>query len=119
MRWMLYMKADFTLHALHQQLMHHSCRLFFTIYGCRFLMKFNSSGECFECSVACLTHSVLLLVVEAATNHTEDFKTWRERPAEFHFDGRYPLLEVFDRAAEAWKGAPSQHVSLLCRLKPP
>jgi broad specificity phosphatase PhoE len=41
---------------------------------------------------------------EAATNHREDFATWRERPAEFNFDGRYPLLEVFDRAAEAWKG---------------
>lgn len=40
---------------------------------------------------------------EAAINHRDDFKTWRERPAEFHFDGRYPLLEVFDRAAEAWK----------------
>ena len=41
---------------------------------------------------------------EAATNHREAFTTWRERPAEFNFDGRYPLLEVFDRAAEAWKG---------------
>lgn len=41
--------------------------------------------------------------VDAATNHTKDFTTWRERPAEFNFDGRYPLLEVFDRAAEAWK----------------
>ncbi|DBA75506.1 TPA: hypothetical protein ACH3X1_010757 [Trebouxia sp. C0004] len=40
---------------------------------------------------------------EAATNHREEFATWRERPAEFNFDGRYPLLEVFDRAAEAWK----------------
>lgn len=40
---------------------------------------------------------------EAATNHREDFATWRERPAEFNFDGRYPLLEVFDRAAEAWR----------------
>ncbi|KAL0018740.1 hypothetical protein WJX79_004921 [Trebouxia sp. C0005] len=40
---------------------------------------------------------------EAATNHRDDFATWRERPAEFNFDGRYPLLEVFDRAAEAWK----------------
>ncbi|KAL3143690.1 hypothetical protein ABBQ38_002486 [Trebouxia sp. C0009 RCD-2024] len=40
---------------------------------------------------------------EAATNHREAFSTWRERPAEFHFDGRYPLLEVFDRAAQAWK----------------
>ena len=41
---------------------------------------------------------------EAATSHREAFTTWRERPAEFNFDGRYPLLEVFDRAAEAWKG---------------
>ncbi len=47
-------------------------------------------------------------VAEAATNHTEDFATWRERPAEFNFDGRYPLLEVFDRAAEAWKGNKQQ-----------
>ncbi len=45
-----------------------------------------------------------MFVAEAATNHREDFATWRERPAEFNFDGRYPLLEVFDRAAEAWKG---------------
>lgn len=42
--------------------------------------------------------------VEAATHHREQFSTWRERPSEFNFDGRYPLLEVFDRAAEAWKG---------------
>ena len=50
---------------------------------------------------------MLLSVVDAATNHTKDFTTWRERPAEFNFDGRYPLLEVFDRAAEAWKGVHS------------
>lgn len=46
---------------------------------------------------------------EAATNHREAFSTWRERPAEFHFDGRYPLLEVFDRAAQAWKGSCLHH----------
>lgn len=41
--------------------------------------------------------------VEAATNFREEFTTWRERPSEFNFNGQYPLLEVFDRAAEAWK----------------
>ena len=52
-----------------------------------------------------MLYSFLVAAVEAATNHREEFATWRERPSEFNFDGRYPLLEVFDRAAEAWKGA--------------
>lgn len=33
----------------------------------------------------------------------EQFKIWREDPAKFSFDGRYPLLEVYDKAKEAWK----------------
>lgn len=54
---------------------------------------------------------------EAATNHREAFTTWRERPAEFNFDGRYPLLEVFERAAEAWKG--QMHAAHVSYMSPP
>lgn len=54
--------------------------------------------------------SFLWDTAEAATSHREAFSTWRERPAEFNFDGRYPLLEVFDRAAQAWKGSCMHHM---------
>jgi broad specificity phosphatase PhoE len=40
---------------------------------------------------------------EAATQHREAFTMWRTRPAEFHFDGRYPLREVFQASQEAWQ----------------
>lgn len=41
---------------------------------------------------------------DAARDYREEFTTWRQRPAEFTFDGRWPLKEVFDQAKEAWQG---------------
>ena len=41
---------------------------------------------------------------DAAKKDPEQFKIWRENPAKFSFEGRYPLLEVYDKAKEAWKG---------------
>eukprot|EP00891_Asterochloris_glomerata_P008435 jgi/Astpho2/8435/Aster-x1519 len=40
---------------------------------------------------------------DAARDYREEFTTWRQRPAEFTFDGRWPLKEVFDQAKEAWQ----------------
>ena len=41
---------------------------------------------------------------DAAKKDPEQFKIWREDPANFSFEGRYPLREVYDKAAQAWKG---------------
>lgn len=41
---------------------------------------------------------------DAAKKDSEQFKIWREDPAKFSFDGHYPLLEVYDKAKEAWTG---------------
>ena len=49
---------------------------------------------------------------DAAKKDPEEFKIWREDPAKFSFDGRYPLLEVYDKAKEAWKGRTN--LCLLC-----
>ena len=46
----------------------------------------------------------LALAADAAKKDPEQFKIWREDPPQFSFDGRYPLLEVYDKAKEAWKG---------------
>ncbi|DBA80959.1 TPA: hypothetical protein ACH3X2_007175 [Trebouxia sp. C0005] len=40
---------------------------------------------------------------DAAKKDPEQFEIWRKDPAKFSFDGRYPLLEVYDKAKEAWK----------------
>ena len=47
----------------------------------------------------------VVIPADAAKRDPEQFKIWREDPAQFSFDGRYPLLEVYDKAKEAWKGA--------------
>lgn len=49
---------------------------------------------------------------DAAKKDPEQFNIWREDPAKFSFDGRYPLLEVYDKAKEAWKGRTD--LCLLC-----
>jgi len=54
----------------------------------------------------------LALAADAAKKDPEQFKIWREDPAKFSFDGRDPLLEVYDKAKEAWKGRTD--LCLLC-----
>ncbi|KAK9787846.1 hypothetical protein WJX73_001570 [Symbiochloris irregularis] len=40
---------------------------------------------------------------DAARDHPEEFKLWRERPADFWLDKHHnPLNEVFERAKEVW-----------------
>ncbi|KAL3155410.1 hypothetical protein ABBQ38_010966 [Trebouxia sp. C0009 RCD-2024] len=39
---------------------------------------------------------------DAEKKDPEQFEVWRKDPAKFSFDGRYPLLEVYDKAKEAW-----------------
>lgn len=52
---------------------------------------------------------------DAAKKDPEQFDIWRKDPANFSFDGRYPLLEVYDKAKEAWKGvAPWLFLCIRC-----
>ena len=54
--------------------------------------------------VACVSDSAYVTAADAAKKDPEQFKIWREDPANFSFEGRYPLQEVYDKAAQAWKG---------------
>lgn len=47
---------------------------------------------------------VMAFAADAAKKDPEQFKIWREDPAKFSFEGRYPLHEVYDKAKDAWKG---------------
>mmetsp|Transcript_27772 Transcript_27772/g.71470 ORF Transcript_27772/g.71470 Transcript_27772/m.71470 type:complete len:307 (-) Transcript_27772:1278-2198(-) len=40
--------------------------------------------------------------VDAEVEHPELFNTWREMPHEFCNGGHYPVVDVWERAAEAW-----------------
>ncbi|CAD7699586.1 unnamed protein product [Ostreobium quekettii] len=40
---------------------------------------------------------------DAAVKHSEEYRAWRETPASFCIDGRYPVMEVFEQAKKAWK----------------
>lgn len=51
-----------------------------------------------------MSDSANVTAAEAAKADPEQFKIWREDPANFSFDGRYPLREAYDKAAQAWKG---------------
>ena len=46
---------------------------------------------------------------DAEKKDPEQFEIWRKDPANFSFDGRYPLFEVYDKAKEAWKGVSALH----------
>lgn len=46
---------------------------------------------------------------DAEKKDPEQFEIWRKDPANFSFDGRYPLLEVYDKAKEAWKGVSASY----------
>jgi len=45
--------------------------------------------------------------VDAAKELPDLFGTWREVPHEFCLDGIYPIVDVWERATEAWKGEPT------------
>lgn len=50
---------------------------------------------------------------DAEKKDPEQFAIWRKDPANFSFDGRYPLLEVYDKAKEAWKGVSALFCDML------
>eukprot|EP01026_Neomeris_dumetosa_P069674 TRINITY_DN6899_c0_g1_i10.p2 TRINITY_DN6899_c0_g1~~TRINITY_DN6899_c0_g1_i10.p2 ORF type:complete len:118 (-),score=8.52 TRINITY_DN6899_c0_g1_i10:29-382(-) len=39
---------------------------------------------------------------DAAEQYSEEYRSWRETPAVFNIDGRFPVLEVFVQARKAW-----------------
>ena len=53
------------------------------------------------------SNSSVVAAADAAKRDPEQYEIWRQDPAKFSFDGRYPLLEVYDKAKEAWKGTPA------------
>ncbi len=86
------------------------------------LISAHFATECTLCRCALLAMQTSILnarhrwhftpAADAAKKDPEQFKIWRENPAKFSFDGRYPLLEVYDKAKEAWKGMTD--LCLLC-----
>lgn len=50
-----------------------------------------------------------MTAADAEKKDPEQFEVWRKDPAKFSFDGRYPLLEVYDKAKEAWTGVSALH----------
>ena len=58
----------------------------------------------FSCDWLSESESSDLPAADAAKKDPEQFNIWRNDPANFSFDGRYPLLEVYDKAKEAWRG---------------
>ena len=60
-----------------------------------------------------MTQCVTITAADAAKKDPEQFEIWRRDPANFSFDGRYPLLEVYDKAKEAGKGMSGLPYSVL------
>lgn len=58
----------------------------------------------FHCDWSSESGSSDVPAADAAKKDPEQFDIWRNDPANFSFDGRYPLLEVYDKAKQAWKG---------------
>ena len=86
------------------------------------LISVHFATECLLCCCALLAMQTsilnashqwqLALAADAAKKDPEQFKIWREDPAKFSFDGRDPLLAVYNKAKEAWKGRTD--LCLLC-----
>lgn len=44
-----------------------------------------------------------LEAADAKKIYTEEYKTWREDPANFFIDGRYPIRDLWGDARDVWK----------------
>lgn len=59
--------------------------------------------------------SLRWVAAEARVKYPEEFRAWREDPANFQVDGVYPVRRLWDQAREAWTEILSQQV-LCCSV---